>query len=49
MAGNELFERAMVFGIKGEKINGMNFFDVSQAAIRNLNMHENCLFKDPPL
>ena len=33
-AGNELFERAMVFGIKGEKINGMNFFDVSQAAIR---------------
>lgn len=33
-AGNELFERATVFGIKGEKINGMNFFDVSQAAIR---------------
>ena len=33
-AGNELFERANVFGIKGEKINGMNFFDVSQAAIR---------------
>ena len=33
-AGNELFARATVFGIKGEKINGMNFFDVSQAAIR---------------
>jgi pyruvate dehydrogenase E1 component alpha subunit len=33
-AGNELFERATVFGIKGEKINGMNFFDVSEAAIR---------------
>ena len=33
-AGDELFERATVFGIKGEKINGMNFFDVSQAAIR---------------
>lgn len=33
-AGSELFERATVFGIKGEKINGMNFFDVSQAAIR---------------
>ena len=33
-AGKELFERATVFGIKGEKINGMNFFDVSQAAIR---------------
>ena len=33
-AGNELFERATVFDIKGEKINGMNFFDVSQAAIR---------------
>ena len=33
-AGNELYERATVFGIKGEKINGMNFFDVSQAAIR---------------
>lgn len=33
-AGNELFERATVFVIKGEKINGMNFFDVSQAAIR---------------
>lgn len=33
-AGNELFERAAVFGIKGEKINGMNFFDVSEAAIR---------------
>ena len=33
-AGNELFERATVFGIKGEKINGMNFFDVSEAAVR---------------
>jgi pyruvate dehydrogenase E1 component alpha subunit len=33
-AGNELFERATVFGIKGEKIDGMNFFDVSEAAIR---------------
>jgi len=33
-AGNELFERATVFGIKGEKINGMNFFNVSEAAIR---------------
>ncbi len=33
-AGNELYERATVFGIKGEKVNGMNFFDVSQAAIR---------------
>jgi len=33
-AGNELFERATVFGIKCEKINGMNFFDVSEAAIR---------------
>ena len=33
-AGNELFERATVFGIKGEKINGMSFFDVSEAAIR---------------
>ena len=33
-AGNDLFERATVFGIKGEKINGMNFFDVSEAAIR---------------
>ena len=33
-AGNELFERATVFGIKGEKINGMNFFDVSEVAIR---------------
>jgi len=33
-AGNELYERATVFGIKGEKINGMNFFEVSQAAIR---------------
>ena len=33
-AGNELYERATVFGIKGEKVNGMNFFEVSQAAIR---------------
>jgi len=33
-AGNELYERATVFGIKGEKVNGMDFFDVSQAAIR---------------
>ncbi len=33
-AGNELYERATVFGIKGEKINGMDFFQVSQAAIR---------------
>ncbi len=33
-AGNELYERATVFGIKGEKINGMDFFEVSQAAIR---------------
>ncbi len=33
-AGNELFERATVFGIKGEKVNGMNFFTVSDAAIR---------------
>ncbi len=33
-AGNELYERACVFGIKGEKVNGMDFFDVSQAAIR---------------
>jgi len=33
-AGNELFERATVFGIKGEKVDGMNFFTVSDAAIR---------------
>jgi len=33
-AGKDLYERATVFGIKGEKVNGMNFFDVSQAAIR---------------
>ena len=33
-AGNELFDRATVFGIKGEKVNGMNFFTVSDAAIR---------------
>ncbi len=33
-AGNELFERATVFGIKGEKVDGMNFFKVSDAAIR---------------
>ncbi len=33
-AGNELFERATVFGIKGEKVDGMNFFTVSNAAIR---------------
>ena len=33
-AGNELYERATVFGIKGEKVNGMNFFTVSDAAIR---------------
>ena len=33
-AGNELFERATVFGIEGEKVDGMNFFTVSDAAIR---------------
>ena len=33
-AGKDLFERATVFGIEGEKINGMDFFEVSQAAIR---------------
>ena len=33
-AGNDLYERATVFGIKGEKINGMDFFEVSQSAIR---------------
>ena len=33
-AGNELYERATVFGIKGEKVDGMNFFTVSEAAIR---------------
>ncbi len=33
-AGNELFDRATVFGIKGEKVDGMNFFTVSDAAIR---------------
>ena len=33
-AGKDLYERATVFGIKGEKINGMDFFEVSQAAIR---------------
>ena len=33
-AGNELYERATVFGIKGEKVNGMDFFEVSQASIR---------------
>ena len=33
-AGKDLYERATVFGIKGEKVNGMNFFDVSKAAIR---------------
>ena len=33
-AGNELFERATVFGIEGEKVDGMNFFKVSDAAIR---------------
>ena len=33
-AGKDLYERATVFGIEGEKVNGMNFFDVSQAAIR---------------
>ena len=33
-AGKDLYERATVFGIKGEKVNGMNFFEVSQAAIR---------------
>ena len=33
-AGKELYERATVFGIEGEKINGMDFFEVSQAAIR---------------
>tara|TARA_B110000444_G_scaffold121995_1_gene114836 strand:- start:376 stop:1038 length:663 start_codon:yes stop_codon:yes gene_type:complete len=32
-AGNDLFERAKVFGIEGVKIDGMNFFDVSKAAI----------------
>ena len=33
-AGKDLYERANVFGVKGEKINGMDFFEVSQAAIR---------------
>ena len=33
-AGNELYERATVFGIKGEKVDGMNFFTVSEAAIK---------------
>jgi len=33
-AGKDLYERATVFGVKGEKINGMDFFEVSQAAIR---------------
>ncbi|MGB1085891.1 MAG: thiamine pyrophosphate-dependent enzyme, partial [Alphaproteobacteria bacterium] len=33
-AGKDLYERATVFGIEGEKINGMDFFEVSQAAIR---------------
>ena len=33
-AGTELYKRATVFGIKGEKINGMDFFEVSQSAIR---------------
>ena len=33
-AGKELYERATVFGIESEKINGMDFFEVSQAAIR---------------
>ena len=32
-AGNDLYERAKVFGIEGVKIDGMNFFDVSKAAI----------------
>ena len=32
-AGSDLFERAKVFGIEGVKIDGMNFFDVSKAAI----------------
>ena len=33
-AGGELYERATVFGIKGEKVDGMNFFNVSESAIR---------------
>ncbi len=33
-AGNDLFERATVFDIEGEKVDGMNFFTVSDAAIR---------------
>ena len=32
-AGSDLYERAKVFGIEGVKIDGMNFFDVSKAAI----------------
>ena len=32
-AGNELFERATVFGIKGEKVDGMNFFTVSDLSL----------------
>ena len=32
-AGNDLYKRAKVFGIEGVKIDGMNFFDVSKAAI----------------
>ncbi len=33
-AGNDLYDRAGTFGIKGEKVDGMNFFEVSNAAIR---------------
>ena len=33
-AGGDLFERAKIFGIEGEKIDGMNFFTVSEAAIK---------------
>jgi len=33
-AGSDLFERAKVFGIEGVKIDGMNFFTVSEAAIK---------------
>ena len=32
-AGTELFERAKVFGIEGKKVDGMDFFEVSKAAI----------------
>ena len=32
-SGKDLFERAKVFGIEGKKIDGMDFFTVSEAAI----------------